>query len=125
LLSKALIAAGRVSWVALVLVLVSTCVTKAEEDRLEPLCHTLLQRYVLDCGCTTAFLQEHLGADQADILLKLWVYGANGDNHRSELLSLYLRYGSERINESVMNFHRHRDQLRLFCVNGEGPMIAD
>jgi hypothetical protein len=63
--------------------------------------------------------------DQAVILLKLWVYGANGDNHRSELLSFYLWYGFERINESAMNFHRHRDQLRLFCVNGEGPMIAD
>jgi len=124
LLSTALIAASRMSCVALA-VLLSACATKAEEDRLESLCHHLLQRYVLDCGCTTAFLREHLGPDQADILLKLWVYGANGDNNRSELHSLYLRYGSERINESVMKFHLHRDQLRLFCVNGEGPMIAD
>jgi len=25
----------------------------------------------------------------------------------------------------VMEFHRHRDQLRAYCVQGEGPMIAD
>jgi hypothetical protein len=25
----------------------------------------------------------------------------------------------------VMNFHRHRDLLRRYCAQGDGPAIAD
>lgn len=96
----------------------------AKQERLESACHSLLHRYVLDCGCTAKFLEDHFGTEQADILLKLWVYGANGDN-RSDVLDLYLQHGANKINEAVMEFHRHRDQLRAYCVQGEGPMIAD
>jgi hypothetical protein len=52
----------------------------AQKDRLEAECHALLHRYVFNCGCTTQFLEDQLGADEADILLKLWAYGVNGDN---------------------------------------------
>ena len=110
----------------LVLAIVSAVpsVATAKEEGLESACHSLLHRYVLDCGCTAKFLEEHFGAEQADILLKLWVYGVNGDN-RGDVLNLYLQHGANKINEAVMEFHRQRDQLRAYCVQGEGPMIAD
>ena len=109
----------------LVLVLVSTCVATAKQERLESLVHSLLHRYVLDCGCTAKFLEDHFGAEQADILLKLWVYGVNGDNHEATCSISIFSMVLNKINEAVMKFHRHRDQLRAYCVQGEGPMIAD
>ncbi len=110
--------------VVLAIVLAVPCAATAKQERLESACHSLLHRYVLDCGCTAKFLEDHFGTEQADILLKLWVYGVNGDN-RSDVLDLYLQHGANKINEAVMEFHRHRDQLRAYCVQGEGPMIAD
>jgi hypothetical protein len=118
------LAARRVKLVVLAVVVSVPCAAPANEEHLESVCHTLLHRYVFDCGCTAKFLNDHLGAEQADILLKLWIYGVNGDN-RSDVLDLYLQHGANKINETVMEFHRHRDQLRRYCVQGEGPTIAD
>jgi hypothetical protein len=117
------LAADRVRPIVLAIVLAVPCVATAKEEGLESACHSLLHRYVLDCGCTAKFLEDHFGAEQADILLKLWVYGVNGDN-RGDVLNLYLQHGANKINEAVMEFHRQRDQLRVYCVQGEGPMIA-
>ena len=110
--------------IVLALVLSVPCIATAKQEHLESDCHSLLHRYVFDCGCTAKFLEDHFGPEQADILLKLWVYGVNGDN-RSDVLDLYLQHGANKINEAVMEFHRHRDELRGYCVQGEGPMIAD
>jgi hypothetical protein len=118
------LAADRVRPIVLAIVLAVPCVATAKEEGLESACHSLLHRYVLDCGCTAKFLEDHFGAEQADILLKLRVYGVNGDN-RGDVLNLYLQHGANKINEAVMEFHRQRDQLRVYCVQGEGPMIAD
>src|SRR6516162_7976833 len=49
-----------------------------------------------------------------DILLRLWTYGENGGGQHNEMLDLYTWYGSEKISDAVMNFHRHRD-LRRYC----------
>jgi hypothetical protein len=97
----------------------------AQESRLEAECHSLLRRYVFNCGCTTEFLDRHMSPEQAEILLKLWVHGANGDSQRSEMLDLYLQHGAKTVSEAVMNFHRHRDLLRRYCAQGDGPTISD
>src|SRR5262249_3944912 len=65
---------------ALVSTVVSTLagVAHAQEDRVEAECRNLLHRSVFNCGCTAEFLEDHLGSEQADILLRLWTYGENG-----------------------------------------------
>jgi hypothetical protein len=98
---------------------------QAQEDRLEAECRNLLHRSVFNCGCTAEFLENHLGGEQADILLRLWTYGENGGGQHNEMHDLYTRYGSDKISDAVMNFHRHRDLLRRYCAQGDGPAIAD
>ncbi len=100
-------------------------IAQAQEDRVEAECRNLLHRSVFNCGCTAEFLEDHLGSEQADILLRLWTYGENGGGQHDEMLYLYSRYGSETISDAVMNFHRHRDHLRRYCAQGDGPAIAD
>ena len=100
-------------------------IAQAQEDRIEADCRNLLQRSVFNCGCTAEFLEDHLGGEQADILLRLWAYGENGGNRHDEMLDLYTRYGSEKISDAVMNFHRHRDDLRRYCAQGDAPTISD
>ena len=86
---------------------------------IEAECRNLLHRSVFNCGCTAEFLEDHLGGEQADILLRLWAYGENGGDQHDEMLDLYTRYGSEKISDAVMNFHRHRDDLRRYCAQGD------
>jgi len=100
-------------------------VAQAQEDRVEAECRDLLHRSVFNCGCTAEFLEDHLGGEQADILLRLWTYGENGGGQHNEMLDLYTRYGSDKISDAVMNFHRHRDDLRRYCAQGDGPTISD
>jgi hypothetical protein len=113
--------------VAIAMAVVSTVagMAQAQEDRLEAECRDLLHRSVFNCGCTTEFLEDHLGGEQADILLRLWAYGENGGDQHDEMLDLYTRYGSKKISDAVMNFHRHRDDLRRYCAPGDAPTIAD
>ena len=100
-------------------------IAQAQEDRVEAECRNLLHRSVVNCGCTAEFLEDHLGGEQADILVRLWTYGENGGNQHDEMLDLYRQYGSEKISEAVMNFHRHRDDLRRYCAQGDGPTVSD
>ena len=118
---------ARLIAMALVSTVVSTLagVAQAQEDRVEAECRHLLHRSVFNCGCTAEFLEDHLGSEQADILLRLWTYGENGGGQHGEMLDLYTRYGSEKISDAVMNFHRHRDHLRRYCAQGDGPTISD
>jgi hypothetical protein len=113
--------------VAIAMAVVSTVagMAQAQEDRLEAECRDLLHRSVFNCGCTTEFLEDHLGGEQADILLRLWAYGENGGDQHDEMLELYTRYGSKKISDAVMNFRRHRDDLRRYCAQGDAPTIAD
>ena len=112
---------------AMAMAMVSTVASmaQAQEDRVEAECRNLLHRSVFNCGCTAEFLEDHLGGEQADILLRLWTHGENGGGQHDEMLELYRRYGAEKISDAVMNFHRHRDHLRRYCAQGDGPMIAD
>jgi hypothetical protein len=50
-------------------------IAQAQEDRIEAECRNLLQRSVFNCGCTAEFLEDRLGGEQADILLRLWASG--------------------------------------------------
>jgi len=113
--------------VAIAMAVVSTVagMAQAQEDRLGAECRDLLHRSVFNCGCTAEFLEDHLGSEQADILLRLWAYGENGGDQHDEMLDLYTRYGSEKISDAVMNFHRHRDDLRRYCAQGDAPTISD
>ena len=61
--------------VVLAIVLAVPCAATAKQERLESACHSLLHRYVLDCGCTAKFLEDHFGTEQADIPLKLGLRG--------------------------------------------------
>jgi hypothetical protein len=117
----------RARLIAIAMAMVSTVAgnAQAQEDRVEAECRNLLHRSVFNCGCTAEFLEDHLGGEQADILLRLWAYGENGRNQHDEMLDLYTRYGSEKISDAVMNFHRHRDLLRRYCAQGDGPTISD
>jgi hypothetical protein len=111
--------------IAMAMVAIFAGIAQAQEDRVEAQCRDLLHRSVFNCGCTAEFLEDHLGGEQADILLRLWTYGENGGNQHDEMLDLYRQYGSEKISEAVMNFHRHRDDLRRYCAQGDGPTISD
>ena len=115
----------RARLIAMAMVAIFAGIAQAQEDRVEAECRDLLQRSVFNCGCTAEFLEDHLGGEQADILLRLWTYGENGGNQHDEMLDLYRQYGSEKISEAVMNFHRHRDDLRRYCAQGDGPTISD
>jgi hypothetical protein len=115
----------RARLIAMAMVAIFAGIAQAQEDRVEAECRNLLHRSVFNCGCTAEFLEDHLGGEQADILLRLWTYGENGGNQHDEMLDLYRQYGSEKISEAVMNFHRHRDDLRRYCVQGDGPTISD
>jgi hypothetical protein len=118
-------AACRARLIAMAMVSTLAGVAHAQEDGLEAECRNLLHRSVFNCGCTAKFLEDHMRGEHADIMLRLWAYGVNGDTRRSELHDLYLHYGSKTISDAVMNFHRHRDLLRRYCVQGDGPAIAD
>jgi hypothetical protein len=98
---------------------------QAQEDGLEAECRKLLRSSAFNCGCTAKFLEDHVRGEHADIMLRLWAYGVNGDSQRREMHDLYLHYGSKTISDAVMNFHRHRDLLRGYCAQGDGPSIAD
>jgi len=113
--------------IAIAIAVVSTVagMAQAQEDRVETECRNLLHRSVFNCGCTAEFLEDHLGGEQADILLRLWAYGENGGDQHDEMLDLYTRYGTEKIFDAVMNFHRHRDDLRRYCAQGDAPTISD
>jgi hypothetical protein len=115
----------RARLIAMAMVAIFVGIAQAQEDRVEAECRNLLHRSVFNCGCTAEFLEDHLGGEQADILLRLWTYGENGGNQHDEMLDLYRQYGSEKISEAVMNFHRHRDDLRRYCAQGDGPTISD
>src|SRR5215831_3622631 len=122
--------AGRTGYVRpwlMAMAMISTLagVAQAQEDRVEAECREFLHRFVFNCGCTAEFLEDHLGSEQADILLRLWTYGENGGSQHDEMLDLYARYGSEKISDAVMNFHRRRDLLRRYCAQGDGPTISD
>jgi|SRR2546427_440544 hypothetical protein len=111
--------------IAMAMVSTLAGIAQAQEDRVEAECRNLLHRSVFNCGCTAEFLEDHLDSEQADILVRLWTYGENGGGQHDEMLDLYTRYGSEKISEAVMNFHRHRDGLRRYCAQGDGPTISD
>jgi hypothetical protein len=111
--------------IAMAMVSIFAGIAQAQEDRIEAECRNLLHRSVFNCGCTAEFLENHLGREQADILLRLWTYGENGGGQHNEMLDLYTRYGSDKISDAVMNFHRHRDLLRRYCAQGDGPTISD
>jgi hypothetical protein len=118
-------AACRARLIAIAMVTTLAGGAQAQEDGLEAECRNLLRRSVFNCGCTARFLEDHLGGEHADIMLRLWAYGVNGDTQRREVYDLYLQYGSKTISDAVMNFHRHRDLLRGYCAQGDGPAIAD
>src|SRR5215469_3705098 len=116
---------NRARLIAMAMVSTLAGVAQAQEDRVEAECRNLLHRSVFNCGCTAEFLEDHLGSEQADILLRLWTYGENVSGQHDEMLDLYRRYGSEKISDAVMNFHRHRYHLRRYCAQGDGPTISD
>jgi hypothetical protein len=116
---------SRAAAIAVVLTLASASVGEATDvGRLDGQCRSLLRRQVFDCTCTANFLETQLGPAQGEIVMLLWVLAANGDNQNQEILNLYLRFGRNAIDQAVMNFHRHRDGLRAFCMQG-APNITD
>src|SRR5262249_47698538 len=70
----------RTRLIVMAMAMVSTVagIAQAQEDRVEAECRNLLLRSVFNCGCTAEFLEDHLGGEQADILLRLWAYGGDG-----------------------------------------------
>src|SRR5262249_7175483 len=115
----------RARLIAMAMVSIFACIAQAQEDRIEAECRNLLHRSVFNCGCTAEFLENHMGSEQADILLRLWTYGENGGGQHNEMLDLYTRYGWEKIPDWVMSCPRHRDLLRRYCAQGDGPTISD
>src|SRR5260221_13441155 len=69
---------NRARLIAMAMVSIFAGIAQAQEDRIEAECRNLLHRSVFNCGCTAEFLENHLGGEQADILLRLWTYGENG-----------------------------------------------
>src|SRR5262249_49844882 len=112
---------------ALVSTVVSTParVAQAQEDRVEAECRHLLHRSVFNCGCTAEFLEDHLGSEQADILLRLWTYGENVSGQHDEMLDLYRRYGSEESSGPGVKFHPPRELPPPHCPPGAGPPLPE
>src|SRR5262249_61954322 len=75
--------------IAMAMVAIFAGIAQAQEDRVEAQCRDLLHRSVFNCGCTAEFLEDHLGGEQADILLRLWTYGENGGGQRAQRRRLY------------------------------------
>jgi hypothetical protein len=98
---------------------------RANEDELEIKCRGMLQRHVFNCGCTTEFLEQHFNAEQAEILLRLWVLAVNDERSNRELTVLYARHGQKTIDDTIMKFHAQRDRLRLYCAQGGAPDVTD
>jgi hypothetical protein len=96
----------------------------SEVSPIETQCRALLRRQVFDCACTANFLESLFLSDDGEILMTLWALAANESNQNQEFLNLYLRFGRKRVDAAVMNFHRHRDKLRTFCLQN-GPNVAD
>src|SRR5260221_622365 len=116
---------NRARLIAMAMVSIFAGIAQAQEDRIEAECRNLLHRSVFNCGCTAEFLENHLGGEQADILLRLWTYGENGGGQHNEMLDLYTRYGSGKISHAGMNFHPHPHPLRRLCAPRHGPPLAE
>ena len=71
---------NRARLIAMAMVAIFAGLAQAQEDRIEAECRNLLHRSVFNCGCTAEFLENHLGSEQADILLRLWTYGRTAAN---------------------------------------------
>src|ERR1700757_2581061 len=102
--------------IAMAMVAIFAGIAQAQEDRIEAECRNLLHRSVFNCGCTAEFLENHLGGEQAYILLRLWTYGENGGGQHNEMHDLYTRYGSDKKSDAGMKFHPHPDPLRRSCA---------
>src|SRR5262245_61106737 len=98
---------------------------QAQEDGLEAECRNLLRRSAFNCECTAKFLEDHIRGEHADIMLRLWAYGVNGDPRRSELNDLYLHSASKTSSAGVMNSPRPRDLLPRYGAKGEGRATGD
>src|SRR5258707_3461529 len=115
---------NRARLIATAMVAIFAGIAQAQEDRIEAECRNLLHRSVFNCGCTAEFLENHLGGEQADILLRLWTYGENGGGQHNEMHDLYTRYGSEKISHRVMNLPRHPELLRRLFAPSERPTVV-
>ena len=111
-------------WGLLAAGLAAPAVYASDIGELDLRCRSLLKRYVFDCTCTTEFLEQHLGPRQADVLMRLWVHGENGDDQRQEFVNIYLQFGRETVHDAIASFHLHRSRLAIFCGQS-GPGIAD
>jgi len=96
----------------------------SEVSPIETQCRTMLRRQVFDCACTANFLDSLFSSDDGEILMTLWALAANESNQNQEFLNLYLRFGRNNVDAAVMNFHRHRDKLRTYCLQN-GPNVTD
>src|SRR5260221_5897121 len=116
---------NRARLIAMAMVSIFAGIRQAQEDRIEAECRNLLHRSVFNCGCTAEFLENHLGGEQADILLRLWTYGENGGGQHNEMLDLYTRYGSDKNSDAVVNFPPHPHLLRPYFGACAGSPSAD
>src|SRR5258708_12964549 len=80
---------NRARLIAMAMVSIFAGIAQAQEDRIEAECRNLLHRSVFNCGCTAEFLENHLGGEQADILLSLCTYAENDAAHHNHILDLY------------------------------------
>src|ERR1700745_3981854 len=96
---------NRARLIAMAMVSIFAGIAQAQEDRIEAQCRNLLHRSVFNCGCTAEFLENHLGGEQADILLRLWTYGENGGGQHNEMLDLYTRDGARNTSDGVVSFY--------------------
>ena len=115
--------------IAMAIAMVSTVAgnTQAQEDRVEAECRNLLHRSVFNCGCTAEFLEDHLGSEQADIVLRLWTYGENGGGQHDEIVvgqrDAVVRIGRIRMRERPDLVER--DGARGIDADGEHQVAAD
>ena len=89
----------------------------------EQVCPAQQRKYLFDCDCTTIYLRERLGFDDADIMIRLWVYNADFYENELKLMGLRRRYGQERINEAVFRFFAIRWNMYRECPFA--PAISD
>jgi len=76
---------------------------------------------IADCACVVRFLESRYADDELDALLAAWAYSYPGWRHTGrEVDELYARYGSAKLTDVLVRFHRIRLALFMQCP-GAGP----
>jgi hypothetical protein len=76
-----------------------------------------LSHEVGECSCVLPFLEEHMGRQEASILLELWLSGLDRDLARrsQQVTALYTRHGRQALESVAARFLELRTGFQMRC----------